>query len=122
MTTRVNVTPEDLRHMDLGALIGKTLISDNPEEGRRVWEFEFELGSIHKTEWYAANDFLEATKAARNETDGQRWGDTRRIATVPMHIAVREWFPRIKDGNDGSLKRWLNDSENRPFRTFNGTV
>ena len=83
---------------------------------------EFERGTIRKTEWYGEAAFIDAVSDERKSTDGQRFGDTRKVASVPMHVWAREIAPRQRDGNDGSLKRWLNGDKGAPFRTFKGTV
>lgn len=99
------------------------LLSDNPYLGTRVWELELdENHTIRRTEYYAANDFMEANAAERNASDGQRFGDMAKVASVPMHIWAREIVPRVQDGNHASIRKWLNASDNRPFRTFRGNV
>lgn len=117
-----NITKDDLRKIDLGALLSKEVMFDDPISGTRVWEYEFERGTIRKTEWYGEGAFINAVSEERKSTDGQRFGDTRKVASVPMHVWAREIAPRQRDGNDGSLKRWLNGDKGAPFRTFKGTV
>jgi len=119
---RFNIKPSDLGRMNLGALLQKRVVVDDPVSGTRVWEFEFENATVQKTEWYGEGEFLSANAEEINDNDGQRFGDMRKVASVPMHVWAREIAPRLKDGNDGSLKRWLNSSDNRPFRTFKGNI
>lgn len=117
-----NIKPADLGRLNLGPLIRKQVVFDDPVAGTRIWEFEFEKATIQKTEWYREAEFLSSNAEEMNGSEGQRFGETRKVASVPMHIWAREIAPRLKDGNDGSLKRWLNSSDNRAFRTFKGNV
>lgn len=120
---RFNFKASDLGRLpDLGALLHRRVFSDDPELGIRVHEFEFEKGTIYRTEYYAANEFMEFNRTQNNDTASERFGDTRKVASVPLHIWVQEIAPRFQDGNHQSLKKWLNDADNRPFRTFKGKV
>jgi hypothetical protein len=101
---------------------GWYLMDDNPDLGVRRWGLDVEDGTIIRTEYYQANAFMEANLNQRNLTAGQRFGDFRHVASVPMHIWARQIAPRLKQGDQASLKRWLNDGDQRPFRTFEGKV
>ena len=119
---KLHLTGDELRKMDLGALKSTSVLFDDPVAGTRIMEYEFDLGTVHKTEWYAADDFIEAVTEERNASEGDRFGDMRRVATIPMHIWAREIAPRQSDGNTGSIKRWLNSDRAKAFRTFKGKV
>ena len=65
-------------------------------------------------------DRLEVNKAILN-TSGGRWGDGKRVASVPLVVA--EDLMRKGIWNDPkALKRWLNDPDNRAFRVRGGRV
>lgn len=98
------------------------LIDDNPELGVRRWGLDLAEHTVIRTEYYAANTFMEANQRQRNATDGERFGDFRHVASIPLHIWAREIVPRQQDGNFSSIKRWLNNSDNTPFRTFRGKI
>jgi hypothetical protein len=122
---RFNVSQDELRKMDLGSLVRKNMIFDDPKMGIRVIEYEFELGTVNKTIWYAQNAFMDALKEIRNNNIGTK-SDTKsamgtKVATIPMHIWAREVAPRQKDGNDTSLKKWLN-GEGSIFKVRDGEV
>ena len=62
---------------------------------------------------------LAINKALQNEDVS--WGEGRRVASVPITV----WEKLIRDGiaNDQKkLKVWLNDPDNRAFRTKLGLV
>lgn len=77
-------------------------------------------------------DFIEHTKAQYNENSSRKgWGDNpldakNKIATLPTEIVndlnkmgiMRGYYIIDQKG----LKRWLNNPENKVFRTRAGTV
>lgn len=99
------------------------LVYHDPLYGTRVWEKDMGDGtSVRRTEYYASQEFMEANKRQRNEGEGKRWEGGKIVASIPMHIWAREIAPRMRDGNDASVKRWLNDPDNVAYRTFKGRV
>ena len=92
---------------------GWYLMDDNPYLGVRRWGLDDDNGTTIRTEYYMANAFMEANLTQRNESVGQRFGSFRHVASIPMHIWAREIAPRQQQGDQSSIKRWLNDSENR---------
>ncbi len=70
---------------------------------------------------------IEANKAEYNSVDyGARWGDFTKVATIPFTVidalnkqGIMKGF-EVKD--TAAFKRWLNDPENRFFRTRPGVV
>jgi hypothetical protein len=77
-------------------------------------------------------DFIEHTKAQFNENSGTKgWGDNpidrkNKIASLPTEIINDLNAKGIMRGyyimDQKAMKRWLNDPENRVFRTRGGTV
>lgn len=104
-------------------MAGWYLMDDNPYLGVRRWGLDDENGTTIRTEYYAANTFMEANLTQRNESVGQRFGNGfRHVASIPMHIWAKDIAPREQQGDQQSIKKWLNDSENIAFRTFRGKV
>ena len=65
-------------------------------------------------------DIVEANKAAYNDAP-ERWGDMTRVASIPLSL----YFDRKKKGiadDPVALKRWLNDPDQRFFRTRGGNL
>lgn len=65
---------------------------------------------------------LDANTEVRNERDGERFGDVSHIASVPMNVAEDILFPALKNHDDEFVKKWLNDPDNRGFRTKAGLL
>lgn len=65
-------------------------------------------------------DIIEANKINYNEASGP-FGNGKIVASIPIHIYWDLKRKGIAD-DDAAMKRWLNDSENRFFRTWPGRV
>lgn len=70
---------------------------------------------------------IEKNKAEYNSLDyGARWGEMTKVATIPMTVIDSLNKQGIMKGfvvqDETRFKRWLNDPENRFFRTRPGTV
>lgn len=63
---------------------------------------------------------LEANKKAFNDAP-ERYGEWARVAQIPMVIYLDLKKKGILD-DQAALKRWLNDPDNRLFRTRAGSV
>lgn len=65
---------------------------------------------------FDAQPFLESAKAERVATAGERWGDGRKVGTIPM--AVYTQFLKIQGAEERQkyLRNWL--LENPAFVTF----
>lgn len=100
---------------------GWRLVSDDPVLGVRRWELDLDdTQTIVRTEYYAAEPFMTANAEERNASDGTRWGDGKRVASIPMHIWAREIAPR---GDDRDFLKWfLNHPDRQAFRVRRGRV
>ena len=63
---------------------------------------------------------LELNKIDFNEAP-TGWGDGRRVASIPLNVY---WDLKQKGivGDQKALRRWLNDPDNRLFRTRPGII
>lgn len=66
------------------------------------------------------SDILDANKAEFNEDHG-RYGEWTKIASIPLSVYYDLKAKGIVD-DPVAMKRWLNDADNRFFRTRPGTV
>lgn len=89
----------------------------------RRYRLEIEPGKfIIRTEWLATDDIIEENKILFNESDGQRWGDGKVAARVPLNVFYQQIAPRLKEGDEDYVKWFLNHESGKPFRTFKGRV
>ncbi len=66
-------------------------------------------------------ELISTNKALQNEYRPRGFGDGRRMASIPMVV----WEGLLRQGiaNDRKkLKAWLNDPDNRAFRTMLGRI
>jgi hypothetical protein len=67
-------------------------------------------------------DVGEANTRARNATDKRtKWGEMARVASIPLSVYYDLKRQGIVD-DQKAFKKWLNDPDNRVFRTREGTV
>lgn len=69
---------------------------------------------------HVVEDIVETNKAKLNEASGS-WGNGKLVASIPIHIYWDLKKKGIAD-DDAAMRRWLNDPDNRFFRTFPGAV
>jgi hypothetical protein len=65
---------------------------------------------------FDAEPLLEEAKAQRNHTAGERWGDMRRVATLPMAVYAK--FASIQDNRERQRQVRLWIQQNPAFCTF----
>lgn len=101
----------------------RRLISKNPETGIAQYyvsdpmEGKFRLETVQNV-----TPYIEAAKQQFNSTDERtRWGEWTKVATVPL--SVMQHLKRTGIADDAKkFKAWLNDRDNRLFRTRPGRV
>ena len=101
----------------------KRILSKNPETGITQWYVSDPLAGTFKfvTE-QDVTPHLEASKAQYANTDERaRWGEWQKVATIPLSV-LTELKKRGITESQPKMKKWLNDPENRYFRTRPGRV
>lgn len=93
-----------------------------PMDARRTFHWDaatqsFTIETVHDHE-----DIVEANKLLHNQSTGANWkGGMHRVASIPMAV----WYDLKKRGilqDKEKMSQWLNDPENRFFRTREGRV
>lgn len=98
-----------------------TLFDYDYTTGRSVWHYFDGVQDHYRTD-YPVENIVQDNQAYRNDMAGQSWGDGRRVASIPMNIFHEQLAEAHTEGDDKYLSRWLNDGDNRAFRTFEGRV
>lgn len=83
--------------------------------------YEIEDGLLACKTEYVIDELLLANAESRAESK-TGWGDGKIVASIPMNILMRELLPAIKNGDDKHLAKFLNDIDNRAFRTREGRL
>ena len=67
--------------------------------------------------------FLDANMVERNANSGKRWGEGRKVATVPLLVFEKLGLNEaVQNGDQGYLNKVLNDADNAKLRTFEGRL
>jgi hypothetical protein len=104
-------------------MIEKSLISSNPLTGAFTeLAFDDATGEIHLINGQDITAIIESNKRSLAEPRFRKLNeDWRRVANIPMQLYMQ--MERSGLANDeAALKRWLNDADNRLFRTTDETV
>lgn len=73
-------------------------------------------------------DIIESNKSSMASIDERaRWGDLNRVASIPLEILFdlkRQGVlgERFQIADEPRFRAWLNDSDNKAFRTRHGRV
>ena len=107
----------------LSDVINSRIVSENKTIGQKqVWH-DHEDGSVTIQTVQDVGDVAEENKQTFNQFDERaNWkGDMHKVASIPMSI----FYDLQRKGilNDPvAMKKWLNDPDNRVFRTRPGQV
>lgn len=98
-----------------------TLLSRDHKMGRTVWH-RFDGQHNHWRTDYDVEPVLKANHDERADNAGGRWKEGRRVASVPLNVYYDKLASAVDQADDKFLSRWLNDGDNRAWRTFEGQV
>lgn len=102
------------------------LLSEAPEIGQRRWimrDPENPYKYYVKTTSWAPSLIAEANAEMLNASAGQRFGDGKVVARIPLaDLYGPKLGPAFKAGDQPYIRKFLNDPENRHMRTFEGTI
>lgn len=99
-----------------------TLIDHDFETGRSTWMTEQDGQYVFRVDM-PLNDIFDQNKDALVETIGRRFGDYNRIASIPHHLIYHNGVDDAMRQRDSKwLAKFLNDPDNKKFRTSRGRV
>lgn len=76
--------------------------------------------AFRKTENITEVDLLEMNQEEFKDSQTKRFGDMPKVASIPLNRFYSDFSSRLKEGDKDYVKWWLNNDENKPFRTFRG--
>lgn len=77
---------------------------------------KFEGDTAFKIKTFDATDIIERAKVMRNETSGQRWGEMRKVAELPMVIYAKALEITNQEERTKFIRNYVR--ENQAFVTF----
>lgn len=98
------------------------LFDHDPKLKRTVWARENGDGTTTYRTDYEVDPTVNANQAQRNMAEKGWRGDYHQIASIPLNIYYDQLASAAREGDDKFLSRWLNDSDNRAWRTKTGRV
>ena len=101
--------------MDKGYSENVTVDEGTDEYGTNT-KLHFEGDSLIVQKSFDAQPLLDQCAALRNATAGERWGEMRKVAEIPMAIYSQALLIRDNQERKKFIRRWL--AENRGFITF----
>lgn len=101
---------------------GFTLVDHDKKTGRTVWSYFDGEKDIYRID-YPVEETIKENAEARAAA-GTNWkGEFHRIASIPLNIVHASGFAdAISQKDDKFLSKWLNDGDNRAWRTKEGKV
>lgn len=101
---------------------GFRLVSYDPDLGRTVWSKVEDGQRVFRID-QRVDQILDANNEAEVESQGKRIGDWSRVASVPVNLAHNNGLMEAMDQKDDKwVAKFLNDADNKKFRTRGGTV
>lgn len=101
-----------------------TLHEYDPVTGRTVWQLFDGEKTVFRIDT-PVQTAIDQNTAFRNAAPDGWKGDYHRVASVPMQLLYDDNLglnKAIQQGDDKYMSRWLNDSDNRAWRTKDGRV
>lgn len=87
----------------------------------RYWHVKSDGEFVIETQ-QQVSDISEANKRSFANTDTKaKYGDMAKVASIPLNVYYELKRQGIVD-DPKAMKKWLNDPDNRVFRTRGGTV
>lgn len=99
-----------------------TLFDYDIQTGRQVWALHNPDGSTTFRTDYPVQPTIDINTAQRNLAKDDWAGDYHHIASVPLNVFHDQLSAASMQNDQNYLSKWLNDSDNRAWRTKGGTV
>jgi hypothetical protein len=101
----------------------KKIFDTNKELGiTRTWHYDEEKDEATIQTQQDVTDVIEENKNEYNQIDERaKWGEFNKVASIPLSLYY-QLKAEGKLDDQAYMKRWLNDPDNRHFRTRPGEV
>lgn len=92
------------------------------QSGRQVWRLSNPDGTTTFRTDYPVKPTIDINTAQRNMTQKGWAGDYHHVASIPLNVAWDQIVEPMRQGDDAYVSKWLNDSDNRAWRTKEGRI
>ena len=90
--------------------------------GRQVWVLTNPDGSMTLRTDYPIQPTIDTNRAQRNLARNDWAGDYHQVASIPLNVFHDQLAEAARQNDQRYLSRWLNDADNRAWRTKEGSV
>lgn len=101
---------------------GWSLYDYDIQSGRQVWVMHHDDGRMTFRTDYPVQPTIDQNTAQRNIAQDGWKGDYHQIASIPLNVFHEQLAAASLQGDDAYVSRWLNNSDNRAWRTKTGRV
>lgn len=98
------------------------LLEYDPVTKRSVWWTLDDEGNDVLRYDMPVDPIVDVNAEICHSLSGARWGEGRRIASVPLPLYYDALDEAFQQEDQTYIKKWLNDGDNRAWRTFEGRV
>lgn len=98
------------------------LLDHDVKMGRTTWAMTNPDGSTTVRTDYAVDPIVDTNTAQRNMARNDWKGDYHMVASVPVSLFYDQLAEASRQKDDKFISRWLNNSDNRAWRTKEGRV
>lgn len=92
------------------------------QTGRQVWSLQNPDGSTTFRTDYPVDKTMDINTAQRNLAQKGWSGDYHQVASIPLNVYYDQLAEAARENDQKHISRWLNDSDNRAWRTKEGRV
>lgn len=90
--------------------------------GRTIWRRDNGDGTETWRTDYAVDDSVSVNTAQRNMAAAGWKGDYHHVSSISPGVYWDKLHEAVQQGDDKYVSRWLNDGDNRAWRTKDGRV
>lgn len=99
-----------------------TLYDHDMASGRCVWHHFDGEKDVYRVD-YPVDNLISENRDVRNSAEKVWRGDWHRVASIPLNVAHSTGLVEAhSQGDDRFVKRFLNDGDNRAWRTKDGQL
>ncbi|HSF91395.1 MAG TPA: hypothetical protein VLA51_04235 [Paracoccaceae bacterium] len=99
-----------------------TLFDYDIKTGRQVWVIHNADGTSTWRTDYPVQPTIDINQAQRNLAQENWKGDYHHVASIPLNVYYDQLAEASRQNDEKYVSKWLNDSDNRAWRTKNGNV
>lgn len=98
------------------------LVGHDPKIGRTTWMRHNDDGTTTVRTDYAVDPVIDQNRAQRNMAQKGWKGDYHHVASIPLNVYHEQLHAASMQDDQKYVSKWLNDRDNRAWRTKDGEI